>query len=85
MPLNLVTSAILLLRFLETFPEVRRFIRNATTRVMVDEYQDTNHTQERMLDLLSRGQNRFMVGDWKRARKNGLLSAFARSHGMVWC
>ena len=34
---------------------------------MVDEYQDTNHTQERMLDLLSNGHNRFMVGDIKQS------------------
>ena len=34
---------------------------------MVDEYQDTNHTQERMLELLSNGHNRFMVGDIKQS------------------
>lgn len=35
--------------------------------VMVDEYQDNNHTQERMLELLSNGHNRFMVGDIKQS------------------
>ena len=34
---------------------------------MVDEYQDTNHIQERMLELLSNGYNRFMVGDIKQS------------------
>ena len=33
----------------------------------VDEYQDTNHIQERMLELLSNGHNRFMVGDIKQS------------------
>ncbi|OZV85243.1 hypothetical protein CFK64_09405, partial [Streptococcus agalactiae] len=35
--------------------------------VMVDEYQDNNHMQERLLELLSTGQNRFMVGDIKQS------------------
>ena len=55
------------IEILEIFPEVRRFYQERYHEVMVDEYQDTNHTQERMLDLLSRGQNRFMVGDIKQS------------------
>ncbi|MCC3172128.1 helicase-exonuclease AddAB subunit AddA [Streptococcus sanguinis] len=55
------------IEILERFPEVRRFYQERYHEVMVDEYQDTNHTQERMLDLLSRGQNRFMVGDIKQS------------------
>ena len=55
------------IEILETFPEVRRFYQERYHEVMVDEYQDTNHTQERMLDLLSKGQNRFMVGDIKQS------------------
>ena len=55
------------IEILETFPEVRHFYQERYHEVMVDEYQDTNHTQERMLDLLSRGQNRFMVGDIKQS------------------
>ena len=55
------------IEILETFPEVRRFYQERYHEVMVDEYQDTNHTQERMLDLLARGQNRFMVGDIKQS------------------
>ena len=55
------------IEILERFPEVRRFYQERYHEVMVDEYQDTNHTQERMLDLLARGQNRFMVGDIKQS------------------
>lgn len=35
--------------------------------VMVDEYQDNSPIQERLLDLLSNGNNRFMVGDVKQS------------------
>lgn len=55
------------IEILERFPEVHRFYQERYHEVMVDEYQDTNHTQERMLDLLSRGKNRFMVGDIKQS------------------
>ena len=44
------------IEILETFPEVRRFYQERYHEVMVDEYQDTNHTQERMLDLLPEGK-----------------------------
>ncbi len=50
------------IQILEQFPEVRQAFQERYHEVMVDEYQDTNHTQERMLDLLSNGHNRFMVG-----------------------
>ena len=62
MLLNLQTLVILLFRILEECSDVRQFYRNKYHEVMVDEYQDTNHTQERMLELLSNGGNRFMVG-----------------------
>ena len=35
--------------------------------VLVDEYQDINDVQETILSLLSRGDNRFMVGDVKQS------------------
>ena len=35
--------------------------------IMVDEYQDINEVQERLLTLLSNGNNRFMVGDIKQS------------------
>lgn len=57
----------LAIRLLTDFPEVRESFQARYHEVMVDEYQDTNHTQEAMLDLLSRGNNRFMVGDIKQS------------------
>lgn len=57
----------LAIRILEEFPEVQAAYQARYAEVMVDEYQDTNHTQERLLDLLSRGDNRFMVGDIKQS------------------
>ncbi|WP_164828471.1 UvrD-helicase domain-containing protein, partial [Streptococcus sp. DD11] len=55
------------IEILENFPEIRAFYQAKYHEVMVDEYQDTNHTQERMLELLSKGNNRFMVGDIKQS------------------
>ncbi|MDO4666857.1 MAG: helicase-exonuclease AddAB subunit AddA [Streptococcus sp.] len=55
------------IQILEEFPQVRTFYQEKYHEIMVDEYQDTNHTQERMLELLSNGQNRFMVGDIKQS------------------
>lgn len=55
------------IQILEKFPEVRHFYQYKYHEVMVDEYQDTNHTQEKMLELLSRDSNRFMVGDIKQS------------------
>ncbi len=55
------------IQILEECSDVRQFYRNKYHEVMVDEYQDTNHTQERMLELLSNGGNRFMVGDIKQS------------------
>ena len=55
------------IEILENFPQVREAYQERFHEVMVDEYQDTNHIQERMLELLSNGQNRFMVGDIKQS------------------
>ncbi|MGT2845991.1 helicase-exonuclease AddAB subunit AddA [Streptococcus massiliensis] len=55
------------IQLLETFPKVAKAYRDKYHEVMVDEYQDTNHIQERMLELLSNGHNRFMVGDIKQS------------------
>lgn len=52
---------------LETYPEIRQLYQDKYHEVMVDEYQDNNHMQERLLDLLSSGHNRFMVGDIKQS------------------
>ena len=55
------------IEILEKFPQVRQAYQERFHEVMVDEYQDTNHIQERMLELLSNGHNRFMVGDIKQS------------------
>lgn len=55
------------IRILEANPEVAASYRERYHEVMVDEYQDNSHTQERMLELLSNGHNRFMVGDIKQS------------------
>lgn len=55
------------IEILENFPQVRQEYQGRFHEVMVDEYQDTNHIQERMLELLSNGHNRFMVGDIKQS------------------
>ena len=55
------------IEILENYPQVRQEYQERFHEVMVDEYQDTNHIQERMLELLSNGSNRFMVGDIKQS------------------
>ena len=55
------------IEILENFPQARETYQERFHEVMVDEYQDTNHIQERMLELLSNGHNRFMVGDIKQS------------------
>ena len=55
------------IEILENYPQVREAYQERFHEVMVDEYQDTNHIQERMLELLSNGHNRFMVGDIKQS------------------
>lgn len=41
--------------------------RNFFAEVLVDEYQDINGVQEALLELVSRGDNRFLVGDVKQS------------------
>ena len=49
---------------LEAFPDVRRHWQRGFRYVMVDEYQDTNHAQFRLVSLLSAGhRNLAVVGD----------------------
>lgn len=55
------------IRILEENPDIAQLYQDKYHEVMVDEYQDNSHTQERMLELLSNGHNRFMVGDIKQS------------------
>src|SRR3712207_9331893 len=49
---------------LELFPEVRERFGTAFRHVLVDEYQDTNHAQYRLLQLLlSKHRNITAAGD----------------------
>ncbi|MEI7760288.1 MAG: UvrD-helicase domain-containing protein [Thermoleophilia bacterium] len=49
---------------LERFPEVRAHWQHTFRYILVDEYQDTNHAQYRLLQLLAgEEQNVFAVGD----------------------
>ena len=54
----------LTVQILETFPDARKKWQNAFRYVLVDEYQDTNHAQYRLLQLLAeRTTNLCAVGD----------------------
>ncbi len=54
----------LTVRLLENFPEAREKWSNAFRYILVDEYQDTNHAQYRLLQLLAeKHKNLFAVGD----------------------
>ena len=55
------------IQILEENPDIRQTYQDQYHEVMVDEYQDNNHMQERLLTLLSNGHNRFMVGDIKQS------------------
>lgn len=55
------------IQILEENPDVRCLYQEHYHEIMVDEYQDNNHMQERLLALLSNGHNRFMVGDIKQS------------------
>ncbi len=46
---------------------VAESLRQRFFEILVDEYQDINEVQESLLELLSNGENRFMVGDIKQS------------------
>ena len=54
------------LRILEN-PRLRKIISESYDYVFVDEYQDTNYIQEKIINLICRDNNLFMVGDPKQA------------------
>jgi DNA helicase-2/ATP-dependent DNA helicase PcrA len=54
----------LTVQVLERFPEARKRWQTAFRHILVDEYQDTNHAQYRLLQLLAeKHRNVFAVGD----------------------
>ncbi|MBQ3241841.1 MAG: UvrD-helicase domain-containing protein [Oscillospiraceae bacterium] len=55
---------VLTVRLLEQFPEVLEYYQNRYRYIMVDEYQDTNHAQYRLVSLLAaKHGNLCVVGD----------------------
>lgn len=57
----------LAIKLLRDNPDILANYKEKYVEIMVDEYQDTNHMQDTMLNLLSNGKNRFMVGDVKQS------------------
>lgn len=57
----------LVLRLLRECPDLREELVATYHEIMIDEYQDTNSLQEEVLELISNGHNRFMVGDIKQS------------------
>lgn len=57
----------LAIEILEKHEDVRAEVQKSYSEVMIDEYQDTSHTQEKMLTLISSHHNIFMVGDIKQS------------------
>jgi ATP-dependent helicase/nuclease subunit A len=55
------------IEILENNPEVRENFQKKYQELLIDEYQDTSHTQERLITLLSSGNNVFQVGDIKQS------------------
>jgi len=54
----------LTVKLFETVPEVMESYQNQFRHILVDEYQDTNHVQYKIVEMLSRKhRNLFVVGD----------------------
>jgi len=58
--------ALLSIKILEDYQDVRNEIRDSFKEIMIDEYQDTNDIQERFISLIE-NNNVYMVGDIKQA------------------
>jgi len=73
---------ILTVRLLEEHKDVREYYRNLFRHILIDEYQDTNHVQYRMMKLLGQDKKMFCaVGDddqsiyaWRGADINNILT-----------
>ena len=55
------------LGLLQTHPEAANKLKERFEHIFVDEYQDINAPQQRILELVSRGDNVFVVGDIKQS------------------
>jgi len=62
---DLEEKALLLLK---NYPDVARYWQKQVQALLVDEYQDTNHRQRELVNLLNAGENKlFIVGDGKQS------------------
>ena len=57
----------LCLELLTKYPEIAEEMRERYTEILMDEYQDSNALQEAIFATISRGDNRFTVGDMKQS------------------
>ena len=64
--MTFASVARLTIKILEEHEQVRTRLRNDIAEIMVDEYQDTNHLQERFIELIA-NDNVFQVGDVKQS------------------
>ena len=58
--------ALLSIKLVREFPEVREEVKNSFNEIMIDEYQDTNDLQEEFISYIS-NNNVYMVGDIKQS------------------
>ena len=58
--------ALLAIKLVRDYPEVRDEIKNTTQEIMIDEYQDTNDIQEEFISYIQ-NNNVYMVGDIKQS------------------
>ena len=58
--------ALLSIKLVREFPEVREEVKNSFNEIMIDEYQDTNDLQEEFISYIS-NNNIYMVGDIKQS------------------
>jgi len=55
------------IKLLTEFEDIRNSLKNKYSEILMDEYQDTNDLQEKIFSLISKGDNRFIVGDLKQS------------------
>lgn len=51
----------------DNITDIAKDLKNKFKEIYTDEYQDTSYVQERILDAISKEDNRFMVGDIKQS------------------
>ena len=54
-------------RLLAENEEIRKIQRKRYSEILIDEYQDTNRLQDSLFEMISNGNNLFMVGDMKQS------------------